>query len=88
VYVLSPIHSGHLTERSVSLHLHKHHETYATVLIAPSAWDSGRIRDNLERDNSRRADIIKTGGTDPGRDCSADWFEVKIRFIRCYLRKH
>lgn len=73
-----------LTERlcAVSLPFHQHHETYATVLIAPSAWDSGCIRDNLDRDNSRRVDIIKTGGTDPGRDCNADWFEVRIRFIR------
>ena len=72
----------------VSLHFHKHHETYATVLIAPSAWDSGCIRDSLERDNSRRLDIIKTGGTDPGRDSNANWFEVRITFIRRCLRRH
>lgn len=57
-----------------------HYETYATILIAPSVQDSARIHDNLEQDNSRRADIIKRGGTDPGRDENADWFEVRTRF--------
>jgi len=68
---------------TVSLHFHRLHNTYAAVLITPSAEDSGIICDNLERDNLMREDLLMQGGLDPGRSNNADWFEVRVRLCSC-----
>ena len=67
----------------MSLPFHRHHDTYATILIAPSSYDSNIICDKLDQDNALRRGIIKEGRPDPGRDENINWFEVRIRF--CYL---
>jgi len=55
----------------------RHHDMYATILIAPSAQDSERIRLLLESDNSKRIESIKEKGYDPGRSQEIDWFQVQ-----------
>ena len=54
--------------------------THATILIAPSSYDSNIICDKLDQDNALRQGIIKEGRPDPGRDENINWFEVRIRF--------
>jgi len=51
---------------TVSLHFHQLHDTYAAVLIAPSAKDSGIICNNLKRDNLIYEDLLMQGRSDPG----------------------
>lgn len=60
---------------TVSLHFHRHHDGYATVLIAPSVEDSKRISRGIWADNLRREEIVRAGGADPGRNNKTDWRE-------------
>jgi len=71
---------------TVSLHLHRHHNTYATILIAPSEKDSMCISNKIWQDNNQREDIIEAGGSDPGRNGDTNWFEVSIR-IHYYMNR-
>jgi hypothetical protein len=89
VRLASHIHSAYLMEhlRTVSPLFHRHHDTYATVLIAPYIQDSVEICARLTEDNHRRAKIVGKGEADPGRDGTVDWFEVRVRFC-CYLSTH
>lgn len=67
----------------MSLHLHQHHDLYASILIAPTERDSIIMRGHFERDNWDREAAIQEGGNDPGRG-EVDWFEVKTSFS-CHL---
>ena len=75
---------------TVPLPLYLHHEVFETFVITPSTKDSMQIQKKLEQDNLWRADIIKRGGIDPGRDGNTDWCEVRIRFCisSVYLDHH
>lgn len=61
----------------MSLPLHRHHDTYAIVLIAPSVEDSMEISHKIWQDNWQRERIIDAGGPDPGRNDETDWSEVR-----------
>ena len=65
---------------TVSIPFHRHHDTYATILIAPSYEDSGHIYLSLEADNRHRRDLIEMGRGDPGRGDDIDWTAVRARF--------
>ena len=66
----------------VSPFFHRHHDTYATILIAPSVQDSEVASYRLTMDNFRRANWIIGHGNDLGRDREVDWFEVRMGFRR------
>jgi len=68
---------------TVSLHFHQLHDTYAAVLIAPSAKDSGIICNNLKRDNLIYEDLLMQGRSDPGWSKNADWFKVRVGLCSC-----
>ena len=78
--------SDRLTDLTVSPHFHRHHDTYAKILIAPTEADSLIMFARLSLDNQRRQDEINKGKRDPGRG-DADWFEVKIGLF-CHLNTH
>lgn len=71
---------------TVSPHFHRHHDTYATFLIAPSVEDSIRIALKIREDNVRRGVIVGAGGPDPGRDSKIDWSQVRIGLC-CYMHE-
>ena len=73
-----------LTDPPVSLHFHRHHDVYASILIAPVEDDSMLMRNRFERDNRRRQRVIQRGAQDPGRG-EVNWFKVKISFFFSYL---
>jgi len=60
----------------VSAALHRHYDPFATILIAPSLYNSKRIANALAHDNTRRKEAIESGKPDPGRSETTDWFEV------------
>ncbi|KAF9643409.1 hypothetical protein BDM02DRAFT_3132452 [Thelephora ganbajun] len=62
----------------LSLLFHHHHDTYATILIAPSAQDSRNIELSLIRDNIKHFDCLTKGEGDPGRSQEIDWFENAV----------
>jgi len=68
----------------VSPFFHRHHDTYATILIAPSEEDSDNISFHLTVDNLRREEWFTRHGEDLGRNRQTDWFKVRIGF-RCRL---
>jgi len=68
----------------VSLHLQRHYDVYGTILIAPTAEDSGLMHYLFRNDNEHRQCAIQKGGRDPGRG-EVDWSEVKINFFSLYL---
>lgn len=72
----------------VSPFFHYHHNTYATILIAPSAEDSKWIRLLLNDDNFQRLEYLKKHGYDSGRSQKTDWFKVRISFHCCLSATH
>jgi len=79
---LSGLYPQHLFNgtSTVSSDFHRYHNTYATVVIAPSTEDSAAISSKLEQDNLRRQRLVNQGQGDPGRDKGVDWFEVRAGF--------
>ena len=64
----------------MSRDLHAHHDTYATILIAPSVRDSEKISAEINKDNVGRAINLIKHRVDPGRATGVDWSEVRISF--------
>jgi len=63
---------------AVSLPIHRHHESYGTILIAPHVLESEVITKEIMQDNAAREARVRIGEGDPGRSDTIDWFKVKI----------